>query len=150
MSALERWREAVDARRGGDALNLRADQRLVSAAWRAWQPQASEEWRRAVSNGENLRKFTESTTVNVINPPRDGKKLLVLDLDHALLDPGDKLSNFLCRKIPFRGHRYARKARLNIHKELRAQAGGAVSPHDEIKGHNCHGKHAERMPRTER
>ena len=52
MSALERWREAVDARRGGDALNLRADQRLVSAAWRAWQPQASEEWRRSLLQPE--------------------------------------------------------------------------------------------------
>ena len=52
MSALERWREVVDARRGGDALNLRADQRLVSAAWRAWQPQASEEWRRSLLQPE--------------------------------------------------------------------------------------------------
>ena len=48
--------------------------------------------------------------------------LSVPQLDYAPLDTGHGLSNFLCREIPFRNHRHARKARLNIHKELRAQA----------------------------
>ncbi|GAB5036580.1 had iiid h [Nannochloropsis oceanica] len=46
----------------------------------------SEEWRRSVQNSENLRKFTAKTQVHLINPPRQGKRLLVLDLDHTLLD----------------------------------------------------------------
>eukprot|EP01038_Epipyxis_sp_PR26KG_P004363 gene4363-6171_t len=37
------------------------------------------EWRK-------LQEFTDSTTINFIHPPRIGKKLLVLDLDHTLVD----------------------------------------------------------------
>lgn len=33
-----------------------------------------------------MKKFTESTIVHVMNQPRQGKPLLVLDLDHTLLD----------------------------------------------------------------
>lgn len=32
-----------------------------------------------------LRKMIKKTVINVINPPREGKHLLVLDLDHTLL-----------------------------------------------------------------
>jgi ubiquitin-like domain-containing CTD phosphatase 1 len=46
----------------------------------------SSEWLNHVANGENLKKFTEHTQVYLINPPREGKPLLVLDLDHTLLD----------------------------------------------------------------
>jgi len=46
----------------------------------------STEWFRHVTNEENLRKFTESTEIHVMNEPRQGKPLLVLDLDHTLLD----------------------------------------------------------------
>ncbi len=43
-------------------------------------------WLQHVANGENLKKFTEHTAVHIMNEPRDGKPLLVLDLDHTLLD----------------------------------------------------------------
>jgi ubiquitin-like domain-containing CTD phosphatase 1 len=46
----------------------------------------SSEWLQHVANGENLKKFTEHTAVNIMNEPREGKPLLVLDLDHTLLD----------------------------------------------------------------
>jgi len=46
----------------------------------------SEEWLEHVATGENLKKFTESTAVNIIHAPRKGKPLMVLDLDHTLLD----------------------------------------------------------------
>ncbi|CAN0017587.1 unnamed protein product, partial [Choristocarpus tenellus] len=46
----------------------------------------SQEWINANENSENLRKITERTKMHFINPPRDGKSLLVLDLDHTLLD----------------------------------------------------------------
>jgi ubiquitin-like domain-containing CTD phosphatase 1 len=46
----------------------------------------SGEWLQHVANGENLKKFTEHTSVHIIAPPRDRKPLLVLDLDHTLLD----------------------------------------------------------------
>jgi ubiquitin-like domain-containing CTD phosphatase 1 len=43
-----------------------------------------------VANGENLKKFTDSTMVHIMNEPREGKPLLVLDLDHTLLDFSSK------------------------------------------------------------
>jgi ubiquitin-like domain-containing CTD phosphatase 1 len=46
----------------------------------------SDEWLEHVANGENLKKFTEHTSVHIMAPPRDKKPLLVLDLDHTLLD----------------------------------------------------------------
>jgi ubiquitin-like domain-containing CTD phosphatase 1 len=45
----------------------------------------SDEWLNHVATGENLKKFTEQTEVFFMNPPREGKPLLVLDLDHTLL-----------------------------------------------------------------
>ena len=50
----------------------------------------SDEWLNHVATGENLKKFTEETEVFIMNPPRDGKPLLVLDLDHTLLDFSSK------------------------------------------------------------
>jgi len=50
----------------------------------------SEEWIKHVANGDNLRKFTESTQIHIIHQPRLGKPLAVLDLDHTLLDFSSK------------------------------------------------------------
>jgi ubiquitin-like domain-containing CTD phosphatase 1 len=50
----------------------------------------SPEWLQHKANGENLKKFTAETPVHIMNPPRDGKPLLVLDLDHTLLDFSSK------------------------------------------------------------
>jgi ubiquitin-like domain-containing CTD phosphatase 1 len=46
----------------------------------------STEWLRHVANTENLKKFTVQTAVYIMHEPRPGKPLLVLDLDHTLLD----------------------------------------------------------------
>ena len=46
----------------------------------------SQEWLAHVATGQNLKKFTESTAVHIIHEPRKGKPLMVLDLDHTLLD----------------------------------------------------------------
>ena len=46
----------------------------------------SDEWIQHKAKEDNLQKFTESTQVHIINPPRKDKPLLVLDLDHTLLD----------------------------------------------------------------
>jgi ubiquitin-like domain-containing CTD phosphatase 1 len=50
----------------------------------------SKEWMNHVAVGENLKLFTEKTPIHIMNPPRDGKPLLVLDLDHTLLDFSSK------------------------------------------------------------
>lgn len=44
------------------------------------------QWLQHVANGENLKKFTETTAIHIMNQPRQGKPLMVLDLDHTLLD----------------------------------------------------------------
>lgn len=46
----------------------------------------SVEWLSHVSTGENLKKFTAETEIHIMNEPRKGYPLLVLDLDHTLLD----------------------------------------------------------------
>ena len=46
----------------------------------------SDEWNAHVATGQNLKLFTESTAVNIMHEPRKGKPLMVLDLDHTLLD----------------------------------------------------------------
>jgi ubiquitin-like domain-containing CTD phosphatase 1 len=46
----------------------------------------SAEWMQHVANEANLRDFTEKTAVQIMTPPREGKPLLVLDLDHTLMD----------------------------------------------------------------
>jgi ubiquitin-like domain-containing CTD phosphatase 1 len=50
----------------------------------------SSEWKAHFANQQNLIKFTNSTEVHIMNPPREGKKLMVLDLDHTLLDFSSK------------------------------------------------------------
>jgi len=50
----------------------------------------SDEWVRSVSNSTNLQKFTDSTELWLMNDLREGKPLLVLDLDHTLLDFSSK------------------------------------------------------------
>lgn len=47
-------------------------------------------WLNHVAKEENLKKFTESTMIHIMQPPREGKPLLVLDLDHTLLDFSSK------------------------------------------------------------
>lgn len=46
----------------------------------------SAEWHRSRRNAATLEKFTRNTEINWITPRRPGKALLVLDLDHTLLD----------------------------------------------------------------
>lgn len=49
-----------------------------------------QKWLQHVAKEENLKKFTEKTVVHIMNEPREGKPLLVLDLDHTLLDFSSK------------------------------------------------------------
>jgi len=51
----------------------------------------SDQWLQHVANGENLKKFTEATAIHIMNQPRSGKPLCVLDLDHTLLDFSSKI-----------------------------------------------------------
>jgi ubiquitin-like domain-containing CTD phosphatase 1 len=46
----------------------------------------SDEWFAYVAKDANLQKFTEMTEIHVMNQPRPNKPLMVLDLDHTLLD----------------------------------------------------------------
>jgi ubiquitin-like domain-containing CTD phosphatase 1 len=46
----------------------------------------SDEWLAHVAKDANLKRFTEMTEIHVMNQPRPNKPLLVLDLDHTLLD----------------------------------------------------------------
>ena len=48
------------------------------------------QWIQHKAKEDNLQKFTEKTEVHIINPPRPNKPLLVLDLDHTLLDFSSK------------------------------------------------------------
>jgi len=50
----------------------------------------SDEWIEHVAKDTNLKNFTESTTIHVMNEPRPNKPLMVLDLDHTLLDFSSK------------------------------------------------------------
>jgi ubiquitin-like domain-containing CTD phosphatase 1 len=50
----------------------------------------SDQWLQHKANEDNLRKFSEVTEFHIMNPPRPGKPLLVLDLDHTLLDFSSK------------------------------------------------------------
>jgi ubiquitin-like domain-containing CTD phosphatase 1 len=50
----------------------------------------SHEWLQHAANEGNLKKFTDNTEVFIMNEPRPGKPLLVLDLDHTLLDFSSK------------------------------------------------------------
>jgi ubiquitin-like domain-containing CTD phosphatase 1 len=46
----------------------------------------SDEWFAHVAKDANLKKFTEMTEIHIMNEPRPNKPLMVLDLDHTLLD----------------------------------------------------------------
>ena len=56
----------------------------------------------ATNEWQQLQEFSQKTTINFINQPRAGKKLLVLDLDHTLLDFSSKENiNPLDMKVRF-------------------------------------------------
>lgn len=64
----------------------------------------SPEWIQHRANGENLKKFTEHTPIHIMNPPREQKPLLVLDLDHTLLDFSSKsLQQDTSTRVPGQG-----------------------------------------------
>ena len=71
----------------------------------------STQWHRSRRNAENLEKFTKSTTINLINEPRQGKPLLVLDLDghvrqHIWIAPPLRGARVrLCRDVWSEHHR---------------------------------------------
>jgi len=46
----------------------------------------SEEWVKHIVHGNLLKDFTKKTEIYFMHQPREGKPLLVLDLDHTLLD----------------------------------------------------------------
>ena len=46
----------------------------------------SDEWHRSRRHAATLEKFVAKTEINWLTPRRKGKKLLVVDLDHTLLD----------------------------------------------------------------
>jgi ubiquitin-like domain-containing CTD phosphatase 1 len=50
----------------------------------------SDQWLQHVANEDNLKKFTDHTEIFIMNEPRAQKPLLVLDLDHTLLDFSSK------------------------------------------------------------
>ena len=57
-----------------------------------------------------MKKFTAETPVHVMNPPRVGKPLLVLDLDHTLLDFSSKtLQQDQSTRVPGQGMAAAMK-----------------------------------------
>jgi ubiquitin-like domain-containing CTD phosphatase 1 len=50
----------------------------------------SEEWVQHCANETKLKQFTKQTPIHIMNEPRPNKPLLVLDLDHTLLDFSSK------------------------------------------------------------
>ena len=50
----------------------------------------SDEWIQHRANDVNLKQFTAQTPIHIMNEPRQNKPLLVLDLDHTLLDFSSK------------------------------------------------------------
>lgn len=66
-------------RAGGDLPDIVDDFDLEFSA-------GSDQWFHHKANEENLRKFSASTPIHILHPPREGKPLMVLDLDHTLLD----------------------------------------------------------------
>jgi ubiquitin-like domain-containing CTD phosphatase 1 len=50
----------------------------------------SHEFSPATKEWQQLQEFSQKTSIHFINEPRPGKKLLVLDLDHTLLDFSSK------------------------------------------------------------
>jgi ubiquitin-like domain-containing CTD phosphatase 1 len=60
-------------------------------------------WLQHKANEDNLKKFTADTEVFIMNEPRPGKPLLVLDLDHTLLDFSSKTTILLSGVKPLGG-----------------------------------------------
>jgi ubiquitin-like domain-containing CTD phosphatase 1 len=63
-----------------------------------------EEVTEVATNPKHLKKMEKSIKelkINVINPLREGKKLLVLDLDYTLFDMKSKADNFMQLKRPY-------------------------------------------------
>jgi len=50
---------------------------------------------------KKMQKYSDRLRINLINPPRPGKKLLVLDLDYTLFDMKSQAANFELLKRPF-------------------------------------------------
>jgi ubiquitin-like domain-containing CTD phosphatase 1 len=50
---------------------------------------------------QKMEKYLKKLKINIINPPRPGKKLLVLDLDYTLFDMKSKADTFAQLKRPF-------------------------------------------------
>lgn len=50
----------------------------------------SDEWVEHAAKDMNLKKVTDNTTIHIMNHPRPNKPLMVLDLDHTLLDFSSK------------------------------------------------------------
>lgn len=53
-------------------------------------PAGSDEWQQHCANTTKLQQFTAATPIHIMNDPRPNKPLLVLDLDHTLLDFSSK------------------------------------------------------------
>jgi ubiquitin-like domain-containing CTD phosphatase 1 len=50
---------------------------------------------------QKLEKAIKSTTINFINPPRHGKKLLVLDIDYTIFDMRMNGADYMQAKRPY-------------------------------------------------
>jgi len=64
----------------------KSDLPLVFADFECEYTPESMQWHYAKENQSKLDKRTRSANIYLMHPPRCGKKLLVLDLDHTLLD----------------------------------------------------------------
>ncbi|TDL24930.1 HAD IIID h [Rickenella mellea] len=58
-------------------------------------PAAAEAYRNDKRNKRKVQEATKNLKLNVMNPPREGKKLLVLDLDYTILDTKPLVSGAL-------------------------------------------------------
>lgn len=85
----------------------------------------SDEWLQHVANKENLKSFTEKTAVHIMNPPRPGKPLLVLDLDHTLLD-------FSSRQLQQGGHAIGDQLVANMKRPYMDEFLTTVYPHYDL------------------
>lgn len=56
-------------------------------------------WHRSSRNARKLREYTAKTEVNWIAARRPGKALLVLDLDHTLLDFTNAREGLVCENV---------------------------------------------------
>lgn len=64
----------------------------------------SDQWQRDAQNHLSFQQISSRTEIHLIHPPRENKKLLVLDLDHTLLDFKDSqlcIDNMSVLKRPY-------------------------------------------------